>query len=60
MIKIDRIALAQSNIAGGAVKQGTGTGPYSPNTPAAPTQTGTASSVIIVNGQTVISQSVTF
>ncbi|WP_244828684.1 hypothetical protein [Caballeronia sp. TF1N1] len=58
MIKIDRIALAQSNIAGGAVKQDTGS--CSPSTPASPTQTGTASSVIIVNGQTVISQSVTF
>ncbi|WP_250453090.1 hypothetical protein [Caballeronia sp. ATUFL_M2_KS44] len=63
MEKIERNALAHANIAGGAAKSATFTLPAGgASVPAAgtTTQSGSASSTITVNGQTVISQTVTF
>ncbi|SAL75958.1 hypothetical protein AWB74_04908 [Caballeronia arvi] len=61
MIKITRNALSQSGVAGGAAKQigdffRDGAGMQ----PGTSTQTGSASSVITINGKTVIDQKVTF
>lgn len=55
---IDRNALRLSNISGGAKKQSTVT--VTGGTPTSPTISGTASSVVIVNGKEVFNQSVTF
>ncbi|MFM0321285.1 hypothetical protein [Caballeronia glebae] len=63
MIEIDRHALAHSHVAGGAAKQ-IGTCPDTSGThpgPATPTSgTGSATSVITVNGKTIINQTVVF
>ncbi|WP_244816404.1 hypothetical protein [Caballeronia sp. Lep1P3] len=63
MHRIERNTLDCAHIAGGATKAGsTGFPSGGAITPSAPTvtQTGTATSVITVNGQQIINQTVTF
>ncbi|QSN63046.1 hypothetical protein [Caballeronia sp. M1242] len=66
MYTIDRDALAHAQLAGGAAKTTGGSGATCPAggstlpSGGTSTQTGTATSVITVNGQQVINQTVTF
>ncbi|MDR5857664.1 hypothetical protein P9239_02425 [Caballeronia sp. LZ062] len=69
MNRIDRNALAHAQLAGGAAKSSTGSSGTGGTFPAGgsslpaggtSTQTGKATSVITVNGQQVINQTVTF
>ncbi|SAK49820.1 hypothetical protein AWB78_01026 [Caballeronia calidae] len=58
MIQIDRSALAQSRIAGGVQKQ-TGTC-SNDSTPAVSSDHGSTSSLVVVNGKTVVDRTVTY